>query len=73
MPFIDEAANMPTQANGRYAVFLPSDSPKEIGTHVVWEDLDKGYKFPETVPNQADSLRELKYWADYPFGQNQVG
>jgi hypothetical protein len=40
---------------------------------VVWEDLEKGHKFPETVPNQADSLRELKYPADYLFGQNQVG
>jgi hypothetical protein len=26
MQFIDETANMPTQASGRYAVFLPSDS-----------------------------------------------
>jgi hypothetical protein len=40
---------------------------------VVWKELDKGRKFAETLPNQADSLRELKYGADYLLGQNRVG
>jgi hypothetical protein len=71
--FISEAANMPKQPNGQYAVSLPTDSPKLVGTHVVWELLDEGRKFETHLPNQADSLRQLKYWADYLFGQNKVG
>jgi hypothetical protein len=32
--FIDEAAGMP-QSNGRYAASLPTDDPKQVGTHMV--------------------------------------
>jgi hypothetical protein len=64
---------MPKQPSGQYAVSLPTDSPKQVGTHVVWELLDKGRKFETHLPNQADSLRQLKYWADHLFGQNKVG
>jgi len=35
--------------------------------------LDKGREFETHLPNQADSLRQLEYWADYLFGQNKVG
>lgn len=33
--FINEAANMPTQDNGQYAVSLPPDNHNRVGTHVI--------------------------------------
>ena len=73
MQFIDEAAGMPTQPGGGYAVSLPGDGPNQVGTHTVTMLGDKGHNWTETVANQADSLRQLNYWADYLFGKNQLG
>ena len=71
--FIDEAAFMPTQSNGKYAASLPSDNPRQVGTHEVTEPGDKGHNYKENVDYQADSLRQLSYWADYLFGGNGLG
>jgi hypothetical protein len=73
MEFINEAAGMPTQPGGGYAVSMPGDGPNKIGTHSVTMLGDKGHNWTENVANQADSLRQLKYWADYLFGKNQLG
>ncbi len=70
--FIDEAAGMPTQSNGQYALSLSADSPSQVGTHVVTVHGAKGGEAKVHVPNQADSLRQLKYWADQLFGKNQL-
>jgi hypothetical protein len=71
--FIDEAADMPTQSNGHYALTLSTDDPRMVGTHKVTELGDKGHNYTFNEDYQANSLRQLKYWADYLFGQNQVG
>jgi LysM repeat protein len=71
--FIDEAAFMPKQSNGQYAVSLSSDDPKQVGTHMVTEPGDKGHNYNLNVDYQADSLRQLSYWADYLFGKNGLG
>ena len=71
--FIDEAAFMPTQSNGQYAASLPSDDPRQVGTHMVTEPGDKGHNYNVNVDYQADSLRQLSYWADYLFGKNGLG
>jgi hypothetical protein len=70
--FVNEAANMPKKSNGHYAASLPSDNPNQVGTHMV---MQGGGRFarPMQVPYQADSLRQLKYWADYLFGASQMG
>jgi hypothetical protein len=59
---------MPKQSNGKYAVSLPTDNP-----HDVHEILIGGRGPGARVRAQADSLRQLNYWADYLFGPNQVG
>jgi LysM repeat protein len=71
--FINEAAGMPTQPGGGYAASMPGDGPNKVGTHSVTMLGDKGHNWTENVANQADSLRQLKYWADYLFGKNQLG
>src|SRR5262249_4721470 len=71
--FIEEAAGMPKQSNGHYAVSLPTDDPKLVGTHQVTEPGDKGHSYTLNVAYQADSLRQLNYWADYLFGRNGLG
>jgi hypothetical protein len=70
--FIDEAANMPTQSNGSYAPSLATDDPHQVGSHLVWRAAGRT-AVQQSVPYQADSLRQLKYWADYLFGKDQVG
>jgi LysM domain len=70
--FINEAANIPTQSNGGYATSLPTDDPHQTGNHLVWRAAGRA-AVEESVPYQADSLRQLKYWADYLFGKDQVG
>jgi hypothetical protein len=52
---IDVAGRFGTAVHGQYVASLPTDSPKQVGTHVVWELLDKGRKFETHLPNQADS------------------
>jgi LysM repeat protein len=71
--FINEAAGMPTQPGGGYAASMPGDGPNKVGTHSVTMLGDKGHNWTENVANQADSLRQLNYWADYIFGKNQLG
>jgi hypothetical protein len=71
--FIDEAANMPKQSGGQYAVSLPSDNPSQVGTYPKTIYGAKGGSAKVNVPYQADSLRQLNYWADYLFGKNQLG
>ena len=70
--FINEAAGMP-QSHGHYAASLPSDDPGQVGTHMVTEPGDKGHSYNVNVDYQADSLRQLNYWANYLFGQNGLG
>ena len=62
---------MPQKSKGRYAASLPSDNPNQVGTHMVIQGAGR-FAVPKQVPYQADSLRQLKYWADYLFGANQV-
>jgi hypothetical protein len=74
--FVSEAAGIPTQPGGGYAASRPGDRPGQVGFHnVVITVGDKGphTSYTESVPNQADSLLQLRYWADYLFGKNQVG
>jgi hypothetical protein len=52
---------------------LSSDDPKQVGTHMVTEPGDKGHNYNLNVDYQADSLRQLSYWADYLFGKNGLG
>jgi hypothetical protein len=68
-----EAAGMPTQPGGGYAASMPGDGPNKVGTHSVTMLGDKGHNWTENVANQADSLRQLEYWADYLIGKNQLG
>jgi hypothetical protein len=67
--FIDEAAGMP-QSDGHYTASLPTDDPKQVGTLMVPEPGDKGHNYDVSVTYQADSLRQLNYWATYLFGEN---
>lgn len=67
--FIDEAAGMP-QSDGHYTASLPTDDPKQVGTLMVPEPGDKGHNYDVSVAYQADSLRQLNYWATYLFGEN---
>jgi hypothetical protein len=72
--FIEEAAGMPTQPDGTYAVSLPTDGYSQVGYHagqVVPYPASASYS--AGIPNQADSLRQLKYWADSLFGKNKLG
>jgi hypothetical protein len=70
--FINEAADMPTQSNDTYAAALPTDDPRQTGDHLVWRSEGR-VTVQQSVPYQANSLRQLQFWADHLFGKNQIG
>jgi hypothetical protein len=71
--FVDEAAGVPKQSNGRPVVSQHGDGPGGVGYH-EFTASDKGHVYyTAEIPNQADSLVQLHYWANYLFGKNQFG
>jgi hypothetical protein len=71
--FVDEAAGVPKQSNGQPVVSQHGDGPGEVGYH-KFTASDKGHTYyTAEIPNQADSLTQLHYWADYLFGKNRFG
>jgi hypothetical protein len=68
---------MPTQSNGEYAASLLTDDPDRVETYtqtrVFHENEFEEELVEETKRYQADSLRQLKYWADHLFTANGLG
>jgi hypothetical protein len=68
--FIFQAGRMPMQSNGKFATSLPGDSGNGISKIEIFGPNGEAEVVPEPLP--AESLNQLKYWAQVLFG-NQLG